>query len=69
MIIVAEENIEAVFLGNAGGATVAAAPLAKSAGGIVGLLEHLGDGYILGSHRPDLAVLADGAMARMPARH
>ncbi len=69
LIIVAEEHIEAVSLGNAGSSVVATAPLAKSAGCVAGLFEHLCNGYILGPHRPDLTVPAHGAMACMLACH
>jgi len=51
LMIITEEDIEAVPLGNAGCSAVAAAPLAESAGGIAGLFKHLGDGDVFGTQR------------------
>ena len=69
LVVVAEENVEAVFLGHPGGVASAAAPFAEAAGGVADLLEDGGDGGFTRSQRGAAVVGPDGGVAGMLARH
>ena len=63
LVVVAEEDIEPVFLRHAGGAAAADPPLAEAAGGVAGALEVAADGCLAGQQRIETAIVADGRMA------
>ena len=69
LVVVAEENVEAVLLGHPGGVASAAAPFAEAAGGVTDFLE---DGGYGGFARPQggaAVVGPDGGVAGVLARH
>jgi len=59
LVVVAQEDVEAVLLGDAGRPPAAAAPLAEAARGVARALQDGGDGLLLGPERRAAVVLAD----------
>ena len=69
LVVIAEENIEAVLLGHPGGVASAAAPFAEAAGGIALLLEDGGYGGFVRPQGGAAVVGPDGGVAGVLARH
>ena len=69
LIVVTEEDIEAVILRHAGRTAPAAAPLAKTTGGIAGLLQQGGDGHFAGAQRRAATVGPNRGVAAVLAGH